>query len=142
MSFTDEFVQPSAPGGDPLDLNMFLGSLLVIDVSEVVDHIATVHTKPGEQTPAVRGDVHVVDGPHAGTTRKDALIFPRVMQGQLKGNVGKKVLGRLRRGTAKPGQSAPWELAPATEADMAAAREWASRRAFTPAASPSSEAPF
>lgn len=133
---TDEFAQPGAPGGDPLDLNAYMGSLLVIEVSELVDHVATVHTRPGEKTPAVRATVHVIDGAHTGTTRTDALIFPRVLQGQLRGSVGKKVLGRLRKGEPKPGQSAPWELAPATEADMGAARTWAANRSFATASAP------
>lgn len=121
---TEQFAAPSAPGGDPLDLNAMLGALLVVDVTEVVEHVQTVNTLPGEKTPAVRGTVHVLDGALAGTTREDALIFPRVLQSQLRGNVGRKVLGRLRKGAAKPGKNAPWELAPATEADYAAATRW------------------
>lgn len=138
----DEFVQPGAPGGDPLDLNALLGSLLVLEVKETIEHVNTVHTLPGEKTPAVRADVHVLDGSQQGLTREDALVFPRVLQGQLRGNVGKKVLGRLRKGQPTPGRSAPWELAPATQDDMQAAQRWAASRSMTSAAAPGAQAPF
>ena len=45
------------------------------------------------------------------------LVFPRVLQSQLKPKVGQMVLGRLGQGTAKPGQSAPWMLTEPTDAD-------------------------
>jgi len=138
---TDDFVQPGPPGGDPLDLHGLIGTLLVFEVHEVIDHVQTVHTQPGEKTGAVRADVHALDGAQEGMHRKDALIFPRVLQGQLRGAVGRKVLGRLRKGTPRvPGQTAPWELAPATDSDMAIAAQWSTRRTMTSAASP--QAPF
>lgn len=136
MSF-DEFVQPGAASGESFDLNPLIGSLLVFQVKELVDHVQTVHTLPGEKTPCVQADVYVLDGPHAGTERVDALVFPRGLQRQLRPHLGKKVLGRVRKGQAASGKSAPWELAPATEADLAAAQQWASRRTMvsaTPAA--------
>jgi len=127
----DDFAQPAAPGGDKLDLHELNGALLIFEVTEDVEHVQTMHTQPGEKTSAIRADVHVIDGAHAGMVRRDALVFPRVLQGQLRPAVGKKVLGRLGRGVAKPGMSAPWELAPATDADLAAARTY-SRRGTAP----------
>ena len=139
---TDDFVVAPAPG-DPLDLNPMLGSLLVFQVNELIEHVPTVHTIPGEKTPAVRADVYCLDWAQGGFERKDALVFPRVLQGQLRASVGKKVLGRLRKGVAKAGHAAPWELAPATQEDLRLAQEWSNRRSFTSASSgPSSEAPF
>jgi len=138
---TDDFVAAPAPG-DPLDFNTLLGSLLVFQVTELVEHVPTVHTMAGEKTPAVRADVYALDGSKAGYERKDALVFPRVLQGQLRPNVGKKVLGRLRKGEAKPGKNPAWELAPATQEDLRLAQEWTNRRSFTSASTASSEAPF
>lgn len=141
MTMTDDFAAPGPRGGDPLDLNPLLGSLLVFEVSEVIEHINTVHTQPGEKTPAVRASIFVLDGPHRGTTKEDALVFPRVLQSQLRTNVGRKVLGRLGRGQSKGGHSAPWELAPATAEDVQVAQQWAAQRTMT-SATPSAQPPF
>jgi len=58
-----------------------------------------------------------------GGTFDNALIFQRVLISQLSPNIGKKVLGRLGLGAAKPGQSPPFTLSEATTAD----RETATR---------------
>ena len=138
---SEEFATPSAPGGDPLDMHALLGSLLAFQVTEDIEHIQTAFTEPGTKTSAVRADVYVLDGPHTGMTRKDALIFPRVLQGQLRPSLGKKVLGRLARGEAKKGQSAPWILNAPTDADLAAATEWSRRQAAASFSSPATSQP-
>lgn len=130
----DMFAQPAS--SSPLDLHALIGALLLIDVLSLEDHVPTVHTLPGEKTPAVRADVAVLDGPHAGEPHDGSLIFPRILQSQLKSNVGKKVLGRLRQGVAKPGKTAPWELAAATDADTAMARAWVARQGAPVSAGP------
>lgn len=141
MTF-DDFVQPAAPG-NPVEWATLKGSLLVMEVLEAIDHIPTVHTMAGEKTPAVRVNLYVLDGPHQGQDRDGALVFPKALQGQLTTNVGRKVIGRLSQGQATPGKSAPWLLAPATDADLAAARAWASQRSMVSAAqAPSAQAPF
>lgn len=109
---TEPFGKPAAPGGG-VDLDPLLGALLIIDVQGIETGVNTVHGV----SDAVRADVHVVDGPLAGEYNADVLLFPRVLQGQLKGRVGQKVLGRLGRGEAKPGKNAPWLLEEATPAD-------------------------
>jgi hypothetical protein len=110
------FADPAAPSSG-ISYAELQGSLLLVKVIYVEDHIPTVHTKPGEKNSAVRADVTVLDGPAAGQEYLDALIFPKVLQGQLKSRVGQYVLGRLGQGVAKPGQSAPWMLEPATDED-------------------------
>lgn len=117
------FAAPSAPSGG-LDFKALHGSLLLIDVLAVEEHVPTVHTKPGEKSPAVRANVTVLDGDQANQTFDDTLIFPKILQSQVRAKVGEKVLGRLGQGTAKPGQSAPWQLDPATEPDVAKAEAW------------------
>ncbi len=54
------------------------------------------------------------------------LIFPRVLQSQLRAYIGtgKGALGRLGKGVAKAGQSAPWQLDTPTDADKATARAY------------------
>lgn len=115
-----QFATPAAPSGG-LDYNEINRSLLLVQVITVEDHVPTVHTKPGEKSPAVRGNVTVLDGAKAGESYEDTLIFPKVLQSQLRGRVGQLVLGRLTQGMAKPGQSAPWQLAEATPEDIAVA---------------------
>lgn len=133
------FATPATPSGG-LDFKELNGSLLLIDVTGVEEHVPTVHTKPGEKSPAVRGDVVILDGPKAGERHEDTLIFPKVLQSQLKTRVGQKVLGRLGQGVAKPGQSAPWQLAEATAAEIATAEAWVAANGQPAVAS--AQAPF
>lgn len=114
---SDQFATPSDPGAGVkwAELN---GSLLVIDVHGVKRDVGTSF---GNADEVVQATVTVADGPQAGTVLADTLIFPRVLVSQLNSKVGSKVLGRLGQGVAKPGQSAPWMLNPATDADKATA---------------------
>lgn len=121
------FDKPAAPSGG-IDFKTLSGALLVVDVLSVEEHVPTVHTKPGEKSPAVKADVFVLDGASQGEEFLGTLIFPKILQSQLGRSVGRKVIGRLTQGTAKPGQSAPWMLAEATEADNAAGEQWLQAR--------------
>lgn len=113
------YAAPAAPGGG-VDWQNLKGSLLLIKPLGVETDIPTVH---GAAT-AVRATITVLDGADAGTVNDDVLVFPRVMQGQIKSRIGQLVLGRLTQGVAKPGQTAPWQLAEATQADIAVADEY------------------
>lgn len=135
-----EFAQPSI--STAIDLTVMSGALLVVEVLSIEDHVPTVHTIAGEKSPAVKANVYVLDGPHQGEEYPGALIFPKVLQSQLKPNLGKKVLGRLGLGEKKPGKNAPWELAAATPADVAAAQAWNGTRGMSSAAAATSQAPF
>jgi hypothetical protein len=112
-----DFSDPGT-GGDRLDFAALSGALLLFDVKAYEEGIPTAY---GDKT-AVRTDVTVLDGPKSGETFRDALVFPLVMQGQLRGSVGGRVLGRLGQGAAKAGQNRPWTLEPASEPDKALAR--------------------
>ncbi len=128
------FANPSTPG-DGIKWADHLGHLLLIDVLE---EVAEIKTSFGDTT-AIRANVTVLDG--GDGTYDDTLIFPKVLQSQLRRSVGAKVLGRLSQGTAKPGQSAPWMLQAASEEDTAKAEAWV--RANQPATTaPASAAPF
>lgn len=124
---SDEFATPATSSGfSPKDFN---GALILFTVRGVETGISTVY---GE-TDAVKADIVILDGPNAGDTFDDSLVFPKVLQGQLRSRTGEKVLGRLGQGTAKPGQSAPWMLSEATDADKKVARDWLAK---APAAAP------
>jgi hypothetical protein len=113
-----QFENPAS--GTGIDWASLKGSLLIVDVREVVKDINTVHGV----TDAVRADVTVVDGPQAGESHIDTLIFPRALKAQTAPMVGKKVLGRLGQGEAKPGMNPPWRLADATPDDIVKATEF------------------
>jgi hypothetical protein len=98
-------------GGDRLDYETVNGALLLFTVHGVKSGIPTAF---GDKD-AVEADVAVLDGPHKGDVYNDCLVFPLVLQGQLRGL--DVVLGRLGQGVPKPGQKPPWRLTDPTEAD-------------------------
>jgi hypothetical protein len=101
------FTAPAAGGGSdvrPADLE---GHLLIIEPQEYCDAIPT---SMGDKD-AVRVTLHDIT---ESATHEDVLWFPKVLVGSLKGRIGQKVLAVLGKGTAKPGQSAPWVLIDAT----------------------------
>lgn len=110
-----DFASPASSDG--IEWASLNGCLLIIDVTQLVKDVPTVHGVAD----AVRANVTPVDGPSAGASHEDILVFPRVLKSQLSSRVGKKVLGRLGQGEQKKGQSPPWVLAEATDADKAKA---------------------
>lgn len=118
-------------GGDSLPLNDLIGALLLIDVHE---HVAEILTANGPATP-IRADVAVLDGQHKGDRYDDTLLWGKILQSQLRTAIGEQVLGRLGQGKAKPGQSAPWQLAAANDADRAVAERYMQYRSAQVAAS-------
>src|SRR5262245_51669940 len=112
----DEFSSPGSGMGIPWA--DYLGRLLMITPKSVELKRKTIH---GERD-VVHADVVVLDGPTAGEGYFDTLIYPAVLQSQLRGSIGKKVLGRVIQGVANPGQNPPWKLEEPTDADKAVAR--------------------
>lgn len=106
------------------------GALLLITPTE---YRPEVNTTRGP-TDAVVVDFTVLDGARAGETATGSLIFPKVLKGALKSKVGtgRMVLGRLGKGVAKPGQSAPWVLGEPTEQDKQTARDHLSKTVQPP----------
>lgn len=101
------FTAPAAASSSdarPADLE---GHLLVV---EPLEYVASVPTAMGDKD-AVRITIHDITD---SATYEDVLWFPKVLVGSLKGRIGQKVLAVLGKGTAKPGQSAPWVLIDAT----------------------------
>lgn len=124
----DEFGQPSDSAG--ITWSDLKDRLLLIKVHEAG---IEMDTQFGKST-AVRADVIVLDGDvsEIWTEYNDTLIFPKVLQSQVKSKVGGMVLGRLGQGEAKKGQSAPWKLAPNTEADAKVARDYIAKTVEPP----------
>lgn len=101
-----EFDAPSQGGGSlrPADVE---GHLLVVEPTE---YVAAIATSFGEKD-AIRVTVHDITD---SETHTDVLLFGTALIGSLKSQVGKRVLGVMTKGTAKPGQAAPWILEDAT----------------------------
>ena len=122
-----QFADPSTPTG--FDLKAHLGALLLIEVIEYHPEIATTFG-PSQ---AISCNIAVLDGEHKGDTAPNAMLFPKVLVSSLKSNVGQMVVGRLTQGVAKPGQSAPWTLTPATPDEKAIAARYVEHVAKTAA---------
>lgn len=105
---TDTWASPASSTG--IEWKSALGHLLLISPLEYVEK---VNTSLGEKD-AIRADIVDLD---SGEEYSDILVFPRVLQGQLRSRIGQKVLGRLTQGAAKVGQSPPWKLDEATAED-------------------------
>ncbi len=114
---TDQFDSPGTAGAG-IEWKSLLGRLLLIKAYSA----EKVMTTFGEND-CIRADVTVLDGDD-GESYLDTLIFPRILQSQVKHSIGteKLTLGRLGQGVAKPGQSAPWRLEDPTEQDKTIAR--------------------
>lgn len=119
-----EFVSAAPPSGG-IKFDDYKGTLLVIEPLSVEAGIQTAYGSAD----AVKANVYAITGPGSSDDYEDCLIFPKVLAGQLKSQIGKKVVGRLGQGQAKPGQSAPWLLEPAGDDDLAKAQEWLNNRA-------------
>lgn len=125
---TDMFDGPGSSSG--VVWNDLEGRLLLVTPHE---KDVTVNTSYGEST-AVRADLVILDGPDSPDEITDTLIFPKVLQGQVKSNAGtgRSNLGRLGKGQAKPGQSAPWMLGEPTDADKDVARAYLNSKTQAP----------
>jgi hypothetical protein len=108
-----EFAAPSTGGSGlkPADIE---GHLVVIEPTE---YIASMTTSFGDKD-AIRVTVHDVT---TQETHEDVLFFGALI-GALKPQIGKRVLGVIGKGTAKPGQAPPWTITDAsTNAELVAA---------------------
>ena len=114
----DQFDSPSTGA----KITEYEGQLLLCTPTDHREAIATAFG-PAD---AVVTDLVVLDGPHAPQREAGVLVFQKALQGQLRPKIGtgRMVLGRLGRGQAKAGQSAPWVLTEPTDDDKAMARAY------------------
>lgn len=118
--FEDSFSQPSpASNFRPAD---YQGNLILVWPTEYKTGIKTAFG----DSDAIAARVVVLDGTSGVEEHDNVLFFQGALISTLKPSVGstKPVLGRLGRGTAKPGQTAPFILVPFTEADAKTARDY------------------
>lgn len=123
---TDPFGSPASADG--IKWEALKGSLLLVAPSSFETDINTVHGPAN----AVKATVSVLDGDQADEVYIDTLIFPKVLISQTKGSIGGMVLGRLGQGQKKPGQSPPWTLIEAVDADKVVARAYLAKNAEAP----------
>jgi hypothetical protein len=127
-----EFVSAAPPSGG-ITWADHKGALLIV---EPISFETGITTSFGAAD-AVKADVYVLTGPDTAEEYKEALVFPKILASQLKNQIGKKVVGRLTQGVAKPGQSAPWKLDEASPDDIAKAKAYLEKTpALTSAAPP------
>ena len=89
-------------------------------------------------------DITIVEGPNAGEQFEDAWLFGRVLFGQLKRKIGRTFVGRIVKGQAQKGKSAPWQLDPVDAETTTRAVEFMKRliaEQSTPPAATSGGAP-
>jgi hypothetical protein len=104
-----------------MDMSEHVGSLVLFYVHEIRTGIMTTF---GEKE-AVSCDAHVLDGPHAGESYENTLIFQGALIGSLRSATGgDPVLARIGTGVAKPGQKPPYVLTEFTDADARLAETW------------------
>lgn len=114
----------AVPGGSGIEYGDFLNKLFVVEPLEVEKGISTVH---GEKD-AVRANVYVLVSKDRTEEFEDTLIFPKVLQSQVRRQIGSLVVGRLGQGEAKRGQKPPWVLAEPSAGDLKKAADfWSSR---------------
>ncbi|WP_214322062.1 hypothetical protein [Nonomuraea sediminis] len=125
---TDAFDAPASASG--VKITDYEGQLLLLTPQVVEKDIPTAYG-PAEATTV---KLAVLDGNDAGLEFEGVKIFQKALQGQLRAKVGtgRMVLGRLGRGTAKAGQSAPWLLADPTEGDKQTARTFLAKAGTPP----------
>lgn len=114
-------IESAGPGGgDRINWEDHLGKLLVVEPLEVEHNVGTTH---GESD-AIRANVAVLLGKGEVEEYEDILVFPRVLQSQLRRKIGAYVVGRLTQGDKKPGKNAPWVMAEASGKELAAAGKY------------------
>jgi hypothetical protein len=130
-----EFVSAAPPSGG-IDWAQHKGALLVI---EPLSFEVGIKTSFGDAD-ATKANIYVLTGPDTAEEYPEALIFPKLLASQTKSQIGKKVVGRLGQGVAKPGQSAPWLLEEASAEDLEKAKTYLAGRGVTTAAAAGTEA--
>lgn len=129
---TNPFATPAAPSSG-IKWADYEGRLLVI---EPLSDEKGIQTSFGDAD-AVKANIYVID--QSPEEFPDSLVFPKILASQLRPRLGQKVIGRLGRGVAKPGQSAPWTLSDATQEDVNAGMAWLASRQNTEFAQPATQ---
>lgn len=114
------FAQPAAPTSD-VKVADYVGHLLLIYPRELRTGILTVNGTAD----AINADVVILTDPSGPRAESGVLIFQKVLIGTLKSSIGgDAVLGRLARGPAQTGKSAPYILDQFADVDAAYATSY------------------
>lgn len=97
-----------------------VGSLCLIAVNGFTAQMATQN---GFRD-TVHAEIAVIDGPNTGKRYPEALLFGAKLNPQIKGKIGRVVLGRIALGQAQAGKNAPYVLLDPTSEDGALANAW------------------
>lgn len=124
----DEFTDPASGSGFTIQGEDHLGKLFLVKPLEVEKDVKTEYGV----TDAIRANVVMFDKKgKAEAEEDDILVFPKVLQSQLRPAIGKTmVLGRLGQGTAKAKQDPPWRLEDPDEDDRKIARQYLAKTPF------------
>ena len=133
------FDRPDAPGRDPdapqFDMEHNLGQLLVLRVTGQQQ----TETEYGVR-PVIVADVFVIGPENGGVIRAEfpeSWLFGTVLHSQLRGKIGRTVVGILEQGEKRPGRKPPWRL----NGDVPPAAEQAAMRAMTARPDPVQQQP-
>lgn len=97
--------------GDMLAPKDIEGHTLLIIPIEFIPSIKTEFDKGDETSKAIKCNVaDFAADPHNPTVYRGVLFFNVSLYNNLRKQIGESVAGRLYKGQAKPGQSAPWLL--------------------------------
>lgn len=121
----DPFSTPTGGGG--AKVADYFGNLLLVKPLEL---IKDMQTSIGTSD-AMRADAYILDGTIPGEEVTDMLFFQQALRRDLERTLrggSPFLLGRLGRGTAKQGKSAPWIFESPTEQDQALARQFLASR--------------
>lgn len=119
MQMFSNFVKPSAMGSSSESIRITdLENRLIIVVPDGDE--VTIETSRG---PADARPVKVLDV-DAGTGWQEGIVFQRALRAQLgrASAAGSPLVGRLGRGPASPGKSAPWLIEDPSDAELERAR--------------------
>lgn len=118
----DPFAMPSGPGSGE-KVTDYLGELLLVKPLELLENI---QTSIGNAD-AIRADVVVLTGDNPGHVAEGVLVFQTALMRDLKRILegpSPLLLGRLGKGTAKAGKSAPFIFEQPDEAEQTLARQY------------------
>jgi hypothetical protein len=97
--------------GDQLNPADIENHTLVVIPIEFKEHVPTIHTKAGEQSPCIV--VNLADLSAEGgvpVIYNGVMWFNVLLYNGLKRQIGQSILGRMVKGQAQTGKNAPWQL--------------------------------
>lgn len=118
----DPFSLPSG-GGSDVKLTDYVGELVLVKPTEFLPDFGTAYGP----TDTIRCDASFLTGERQGETEEDILVFQRPLVRALKKvleGANPFLLGRLGKGNAKPGQSAPYIFEIPDEDDIVLAQQF------------------